>query len=357
MARTRVTTFADVTAVVTAHNAGAELEARIRRLTERASFAALWIIDSGSADGSVETVAAAIRGVRTHRFDDNVGPCVTRNQGLDLAETPYVLWLDDDTEIGADAIEALRTALVEDERCAMVGPSLRYEDRPHVVQYEGGVCHFAGLPHMTGHDAEGDGGAPREVDVLTSGCLLVRRQPLRSIGGFDAALFFLMEDVELSLRLRIAGWRLRVVPAAVAFNVGGSEGLSLRTREYPERRIYLHARNRWLVVFGLWERTSLFVLWPALLLFELAWLAFAILSGHPVAYLRGKLAVLGMMPHVRAVRRRVADSRVVRDSVLLAAPPLTFTASALAQPLARRCARVLDAMLRMYFHAARVMLP
>ena len=352
-----MTTFHDVTAVITAHNAGPILLERVRRLAEHSSFAELWIIDSGSADGCVEAVAAAIPGVRTERFEDNVGPCVTRNRGLDVARTPFVLWLDDDTGLDAESIEALRRALLEDEGCAMVGPSLRYEDRPDVVQYEGGVCHFAGLPHMIGHDQPAEGGPPREVDVLTSGCLLVRREPIRTVGGFDATLFFLMEDVELSLRLRIAGWRLRVVPAAVAVNEGGSEGLSLRTSEYPERRIYLHARNRWLVVLGLWERTSLFVLWPALLLFELAWLVFAVLSGHPLAYLRGKFALLGMLPHVRRVRRRVADSRVVRDRELLGAPPLTFTASALAQPLARRCARVLDAMLRVYFHVAKVMLP
>ena len=352
-----MSTFSDITAVITAHNAGEDLERRVRRLMERARFAALWVVDSGSADGCVEAVAAALPEVRTHRFEDNVGPCVTRNHGLDLAETPFVLWLDDDTELDASAIERLRATLVEDDGCAMVGPSLRYEDRPDVVQYEGGVCHFAGLPHMTAHEETGEGSAPREVDVLTSGCLLVRREPLRSVGGFDPTFFFLMEDVELSLRLRIAGWRLRVVPAAVALNASGSDGLSLRTQEYPERRIYLHARNRWLVIFGLWEGSSLFVLWPALLLFELAWFLFALLSGHPVAYLRGKLDVIAHMSHLREVRRRVADSRVVRDRVLLGAPPLTFTTSALAQPLARRFAKVLDAMLRMYFHAAKVMLP
>ncbi|MAB90576.1 MAG: glycosyltransferase [Planctomycetota bacterium] len=349
--------FLDVTVVVTAHDAGPALTTRLRSLLDGARFAAVWVMDSASADGSVAAAAAAIPELRTERFEENVGPCVTRNRGLEVASTPLVLWLDDDTEVDAASIAALRAALLASEDRVIAGPSLRFADRREVVQYEGGVCHYAGQPHMLRHEDPGVGGEPREVDVLTSGCALVRREPIRECGGFDRHLFFLMEDVELSLRLRIAGLRLVVVPEAVAVNAGGSAGVSLESDAYPQRRVFLHARNRSLVVLGLWEWTSLALLWPALLLFEAAWLVFATLAGHPLAYVRGKLAVVAHLGHVRRVRARVRASRQVRDRDLLGAPPLTFTASAMAQPLARQCARTLDVLMRLYFHAARGLMP
>ncbi len=349
--------FSDVTVVITTHDSGPELTERLGRLLDACSFAAVWLIDSGSSDGAAEAAAAAHPGVSVERFEENVGPCVTRNRGLDLATTPLVLLLDDDTEIDAASLGMIQDALLTSPEVVMAGPSLRFADRREVVQYEGGLCHFAGLPHMLHHEEPSPGGPPREVDVLTSGCLLVRREPLREAGGFDPHLFFLMEDVELSLRLRIGGARLLVVPEAIAVNAGGSEGVSLTTVSYPGKRIFLHARNRSLMVFSLWEWWSLLLLWPALLLFEVAWLLFSVLAGHPLAFLQGKFAVLAHLPRVWKTRCRVRASRRVRDRELLGAPPLTFTRAALRQPLAKRLARTLDLMLQVYFRAARGLMP
>jgi len=89
----------------------------------------------------------------------------------------------------------------------------------------------------------------------------------------------------------------------------------------------------------------------------LAWLLFSVLAGHPLAFLRGKLAVLAHLPRVWRTRSRVRASRRVRDRELLGAPPLTFTRAALRQPLAKRLARTLDLMLQVYFRAARGLMP
>jgi GT2 family glycosyltransferase len=346
----------DVTAVVTTHDSGPAILDRLRSLQSLATLDAIHVIDSGSVDGTPDLVSSACPTVEVTRLSENRGPCATRNLGLHRAKTPFVLWLDDDTTLAPGGLALLEEALRADDSRVMAGPSLRFADGTERIQYEGGLCHFAGLPHMLRHGNPPVGGPPREVDVLTSGCLLVRRDALLAAGGFDEGYFFLMEDVELSLRLRILGHRLVVVPEAIAHNLGDSTGLSLRGEGYPARRIHLHARNRSILVLSLWEPWTLFVLSAPLLLFEVAWFGFALIAGHPGAYLSGKLAVGRRLGNIRRTRKFVARHRRVRDASLLGSPPLTLTAAAVARPFVRALATVLDGTLRQLFVAARGML-
>src|SRR5258705_530342 len=61
---------------------------------------------------------------------------------------------------------------------------------------------------------------------------------------FDNAFFAYYEDVDLSLRLRRAGWRFACDPRAVARHEGSRTG-----RRTPFRRALWTARNRWRTLF------------------------------------------------------------------------------------------------------------
>jgi hypothetical protein len=185
------------------------------------------------------------------------------------------------------------------------------------------------------------------------------RAPRRAAraGGFNEALFYLMEDVELSLRLRYLGWRLVVVPAARSVNAGASAGLSLKGADYPARRVYFHSRNRCVMLLSLYHWWTLLVLAVPLAFFEAAWLAFAVLGGKGAPYLRGKAGVLRLLPAIARMRRGLAGRKRLRDREVLAAPPMTFTETALAQPLARALASALDGVMRLFFVLVRGALP
>ena len=136
-----------------------------------------------------------------------------------------------------------------------------------------------------------------------------------------------------------------------------SAGLSLGEGRYPEMRLRLHSRNRCLIVLGLYDWTTLIVLGPALLLMDLAWLAFSLLAGRPDAWLRGKAGVLKALPSTLAKRRAFAGRKVLRDRHVLGAPPLTFTGAARRQPLTLALGRILDGVLRYLWHCSRGLLP
>ena len=58
-----------------------------------------------------------------------------------------------------------------------------------------------------------------ETPWASTACALLRAEAFRAVGGFDSESFFLYgDDVDLSWRLRLAGWRLRYCPEAPVFH-------------------------------------------------------------------------------------------------------------------------------------------
>jgi hypothetical protein len=90
---------------------------------------------------------------------------------------------------------------------------------------EVGACEGRQLPieHPKGYDSQ-----TGEAHWLTGACMLVRRSAFEAVQGFDAHHFpMYCDDVDLSWRLRHAGWSLRTVPRAAVFHDKrpGADGL------------------------------------------------------------------------------------------------------------------------------------
>jgi GT2 family glycosyltransferase len=84
--------------------------------------------------------------------------------------------------------------------------------------------------------------APGEVWGACAGAALYRRDAVRGVGGFDERFFMYLEDVDLALRLRLAGWSCRYEPAVAQH---ASEGSSVGL---PRGLAYWVARNDLLLV-------------------------------------------------------------------------------------------------------------
>ena len=109
--------------------------------------------------------------------------------------------------------------------------------------------------------------APREVSFASGAALAVRREAWDAVGGFDDAYFMYGEDLDLSLRLRLAGWGVGIVPAArVAHDYEFAKG--------AYKWFHLE-RNRWWTILGAYPAPLLCALLPALLGAEVALLAVA----------------------------------------------------------------------------------
>jgi GT2 family glycosyltransferase len=191
------------------------------------------VVDNGSSDGSADAVAIAHPEVHLVRNPINLGAAGGRNLGIRTAEKRFaydhILFLDDDTEVDEHLADHLVAALRSDPAAGLATPkAYRLEER-HVIASAGGMHVRLGRGWIAdiGAGATDDGrfDQSRTVDSCVGFAVLVRREVLRAVGGFDEAFNpYGWEEVDFSLRARDAGFSIRYVPAAVAYHAGGTPG-------------------------------------------------------------------------------------------------------------------------------------
>ena len=264
------------------------------------------VVDNDSADGSWDE-AMGLEGVQLERNAENVGFGRACNQGAALARGRHLLFLNFDSvpEPGW-AARLVATADAEPTAGAVQGLVL--------IDPDGDVMTAGNRAHYLGFSWAPIGLPPREPGPheITTGCgasLLVPRARFEEVGGFWDALFLYHEDLDLSWRLRMRGYRILCEPRAISHH-------RYEFSRNPTKHLHME-RGRWLTLAANLELGTLARIAPALLATELALLAVAARDG----WLRQKLAsarsAIAAAPAVARQRRAVQGSRSVPDREVL----------------------------------------
>jgi GT2 family glycosyltransferase len=194
------------------------------------------------------------RADRWIELEENHGFTGGTNAGIEKASGAWIATVNDDAVVQPGWLAALVGALEADpEAAAAQGVNLRLAE-PGLVDGAGLEWNRWWQAVQVGHGAQtgegGDGTAgAREVFGVSATAAVYRREALAAVGLFDEGLGSWYEDVDLAVRLRSAGWRALVVPAARALHAGGASG-----RRMPWRYGALLYGNRWLVAARLLGR-------------------------------------------------------------------------------------------------------
>ncbi|MBK7876345.1 MAG: glycosyltransferase family 2 protein [Planctomycetes bacterium] len=316
------------------------------------------VVDNASTDGSADRVAELLPSARVVRLATNGGPCAARNAGLRAARNRWVLALDNDAVPAPDVLEKLLAARdAAGPGVAVLQPRSVFFDDPERVHYDGGAFHYAGLIVLRNFYAPIEravGAGVVEVDCAIAVLLLVDKDRLLELGGWDERYFILFEDLDLSYRLRARGLRILSVEDALVRHRGGTSGISFRDGpDYPRSRVFLHARNRRIFLARNLAPRTLAAARPGLALYDLASFAFALASGAGSEWRRGRAEARGLWSVLRAEEARERPSRTVGDARLLSGGPLVLT-PAVARSAVKRLANVLlDAALRAWWTIGR----
>ena len=207
--------------------------------------ARVWIVDNGSADGSIERLAAALPSVRVLDAGRNRGFSGGCNVGIRAAldaGAAFVLLINSDAVLAPDALAKLLAAAEAHPRAGVLAPAILSREEPDRVASAG-----IGFSLTTGrmrHIAAGaplarlSTAAPHHVDAVSGCAMLVRREAFETAGLFDEAFFFSFEDIEFCLRVRRRGLDVLCVPDAIAYHEGG-KSIGRTSAE----RVYFAARN------------------------------------------------------------------------------------------------------------------
>ncbi|MBN2542826.1 glycosyltransferase family 2 protein [bacterium] len=223
------------------------------------------VVDNGSSDGSVEAIKKGFDRVLLIENDDNLGFAVACNQGARKSMGKYILLLNSDTRIQPGALDKMLDFLEGDKSVGLAGGkmiNLQGNPLPSVKPFPTyfniiGITRnslfktlfesvfsskLRELPEETTH-----------VDAMAGGYLFMRRKALKETGLLDERFFMYMEDVDLALRMKLAGWKTMYYPESVVVHIHEGTSSMYKSRTYFYHHISLykyfqkHYPNRFII--------------------------------------------------------------------------------------------------------------
>ena len=268
----------------------------------------LIFFDNGSEDGTAELVGELAPDARLIRNGHNVGFAGACNRAAEEANGDLLIVLNPDAAPLAGFGEAIRRPWVE-ERGWAAWQALVADNRGTRINSAGNPVHFTGIVWAGSHgESIWDAPGPSEVPALSGACMAIPRATWAAARGFPEDFFLYHEDVDLSLRLRLAGGRIGIEPAA---RVDHNYEFGAPERQHKWRWL---ERNRWAFLIRIYPTRLLILLLPALLATEAALIAISARGGWGSQKLASYLDVLRWLPRLLRERRRIQATRAVEPA-------------------------------------------
>jgi GT2 family glycosyltransferase len=273
------------------------------------------VVDNGSTDGSLDLLRErAHEGVTPLPLGRNTGFAFAANRGIEAVSAEAVALVNTDVVLAPDWLERAVGRLSSDDAAAAVATKMVLLDDPGVIDDAGDELRRDGVAHQRGHGRRDDGrwDDPGEAFSACAGAAVYRRAAVLEVGGFDERLFSYLEDVDLGLRLRLAGWRCAYEPAVARHARHGSSGQLERSVDAWV------ARNTLLLVVKAFP-----LRWVGPVAYrQLSWIAAAAREGRLGEHLRGLAIALPAVP--ATLRERRALRRTAAMPIEAVVPPLPW---------------------------------
>lgn len=186
------------------------------------------VVDNGSTDGSVEILQQEYPWARLVELNENTGFCHAVNVGIRLAETPYVILLNNDTMIKGGFIKNLVSVMEKpgNEKVFSVSSKMLDMYKPEIVDDAGDRYNVLGWAFARGKGKAAEKyNEPMEVFSACGGASIYRRSVFDEIGFFDEMHFAYLEDLDIGYRAKIFGYKNLYEPSAEVLHAGsGSSG-------------------------------------------------------------------------------------------------------------------------------------
>lgn len=236
----------DVSLVVVTYNARGHLERCLESVAD-GPYEVI-VVDNSSTDGTPAFVRERFHSVRLIELPENIGFGAANNVGIEAAGGDYYLLLNSDAWPLRDAVEQLLAFAEANPKVGVAGPRLVGEDG----RVQKSVRGFPTLWRLATeyfflrklaprsrllndfYGAGFDYRSGRPAEFLMGAVLLLRREAVDEVGGFDPAFFMFSEEVDLCYRMRAAGWAVEFTPDAEFVHLGGASTAPVWDRMFRE---------------------------------------------------------------------------------------------------------------------------
>lgn len=181
------------------------------------------MVDNGSTDGSVDFVRKEYPEVDIIALNENSGFSVANNIAIRKAKTKYIALLNNDTEVHPLWLQHIVNAMETHPEAGFAACKMLYHSNRSTVDRAGDLYTTAGTALLRGRGKPSSHYKSQEfVFGACAGAAIYRREMFDDIGLFDEDFFLLYEDVDLSFRAQLLGYKCLYVPDAIVYHKVGS---------------------------------------------------------------------------------------------------------------------------------------
>lgn len=188
----------------------------------------IYVVDNASTDGTVESILDKYeKKVSVIRNAENMGGSGGFGRGLKTGSEKgyqYIVLLDNDIILDKEAIKNMRDVLEANEDVGIVGSKVMILDRPDIIQDFGGRLDFKKyreLPEYGGERDQESLPAYNECDYVPTCAVMVRTKALRVSGTMPEDNFIYYDDIELSHKMVLQGYRIVASGNVKVWHKGG----------------------------------------------------------------------------------------------------------------------------------------
>jgi hypothetical protein len=290
------------------------------------------IVDNASTDGSLELIeklSGSYSCIKFIKNSENLGHAEGCNVGAKATKGKYLVFLDNDTEIKADGrlnkdnerlcdpknwLLELTKVMEKDKSIGIAQAKMVLSKDSRLLDYTCVAIDALGTWDATYGLKEDAFKHNFEILAASSGCCIVKRVVFDEVGGFDSDYFIYDDDTDFSLRTRLLGYNVILVPSAVMVHRGSVlRGINRAT-------VYHSAKNRLCTMLKNYELRNLW--WRFLVLcflMSIVSVGFLFLKkfDEAKATMKGLLNSITGFRKIWVKRLLVQSKRQVRDSQLV----------------------------------------
>jgi GT2 family glycosyltransferase len=244
----------------------------------------------------------------------NIGYSGGNNFGVEHAHGEFVLFLNNDATLHPDAI----SRLVEEanrSKATLCVPKIFIMSNPGVLNSAGIQIHMAGFGILRGCGEKDLGQYDKnEGNCFPHGaCLFASKKGFQNLGCFDKHFFAFNEDTDLGWKALLMGRNVRYVSSAIVYHEWG------HTYDVNQEagKIFVAERNRLIMVLTNYQRRTLILLLPVLILAECSTLAYCLVQGMLGSKIEGYVDLLKLRKYILIRRKWIESVRTTSDGLVI----------------------------------------
>lgn len=281
------------------------------------------IVDNASSDDSVKFVKENYPNFKVVTCDNNYGTAEGSNIGAKHSRGDYILWLSNDMELEPNFINLLIERAESDPQVGICTCKMRRlatdNVKTNIIDSVGGNIDIFGFPDARGIKTKDMGQLDdfNEVFFSFGGAMLIKREIFEKTKGYDPRYFTLGDDIDLSWRTRLLGYKIVAEPKAVLHH---KVSATLETQFGRSKKRYLSERNTFCSLLKNYSSGYLILVLPGYLIFLLSEVSFLAFFGKFQVAKAGLQAFFWNIKNIGKTleeRKKIQKLRNIRDGDIM----------------------------------------